>query len=288
MKKEFNNSFEILIFVAKFYAMEGFYNFRNEKIHYCQEGQGECLILVHGFLENLKMWRPQMDFLKAHLRVISIDLPGHGASSINAEMFSMEDMAAAILHFMDLQQIEKAIIVGHSMGGYVAASFASQFPERCKGLGFFHSHAAADSAEAKINRGRAIKVVKENHKNFISAFIPDLFTDENRAIYADEIMEMQQQSMEMQQKGVVNALLAMRNRSDHSELLKKVKFPVMFIIGKQDLRAPMELIKEQIFMPHEAHVFILEDVAHMGFLEAQNKTSNMLLSFALACKKSQG
>jgi pimeloyl-ACP methyl ester carboxylesterase len=260
--------------------MNNYVEFNGGKIRYRDAGEGPVVVLIHGFLESLTMWESFVEYLQDSFRVITIDLPGHGLSSNYGTDNSMDFMAAAVKEVLDLLYVKKAVVIGHSMGGYVTVAFARNYPETVSGFGFFHSHAAADSAEAKINRGRAVKVVEQNHKEFISAFIPDLFTPENRIKLSKEIAGMQEEARRMEKEGIIAALNGMRGRKDGYSLLKNTKVPVMFIVGKQDSRAPMDDIKKQIFMPENSHVLILEKVAHMGFLEDFQQTAGFLKNFA--------
>jgi len=263
--------------------MNNFFDFNGGKIHYTCNGEGKPVVLLHGFLESLNIWKDFEEKLSKTYKVVAIDLPGHGESSNYGSRVTMEIMADAVKQLLQLLNIEKSIIIGHSMGGYVSLAFVRDYPNMAVGLGLFHSHAASDSAEAKINRGRAIKVVEENHIDFIAAFIPDLFCAKYRQDFNAEILLLQDDAKKMKKNGIIGALSGMRERHDCTNLLKSTQLPIMFIIGKNDIRSPKEAIMNQIFMPKNSHILILEDVAHMGFIEAFDETSNFLNSFINEC-----
>lgn len=263
--------------------MHSFVDYNQGKIYFQDEGHGPTIILLHGFLENMNMWKGFTKYLSQNFRVITPDLPGHGKSSTYGAHSSMEFMAGAVHEVIKMLGVEKAVIIGHSMGGYVAQTFVELFPEIAVGFGYFHSHAAADSPESKINRGRAIKVVEENHQSFISNFIPDLFTEENREKYFAEIEIMQTEASQMNKDGIIGALYAMRERKDGYKLLKNTVLPVLFIIGKQDIRAPMEELKKQIFIAQKSQILILDKVAHMGFLEDSKSCLTFIEGFVKGC-----
>ncbi len=263
--------------------MNSFIDFEGGEIHFRTTGDGPAVVLIHGFLENMNMWSRFEKRLSKDYKIVVLDLPGHGKSSNYGQVNTMDFMAKAIKTLLDILNLQKVVIIGHSMGGYVVSAFAHNYQDRLMGFGFFHSHVAADNAEGKINRGRAIKVVSENHKNFISAFIPDLFTPENRIIFKKEISQIQEESKGMEKEGIIAALNGMRERTDGYKLLKTTNYPVLFIIGKEDIRAPMEDLKNQIFMPLKSHVLILNKVAHMGFLEAFDETSGFVEGFIKNC-----
>ncbi|MBN1339311.1 MAG: alpha/beta fold hydrolase, partial [Bacteroidales bacterium] len=139
--------------------MNGHLAFNRGKIHYSDTGTGPAIVLLHGFLESLEIWDDFTKELSKEFRIIAIDLPGFGKSSDVAEVHTMEMMAKAVYEVLSHLNTGQVVITGHSMGGYAALAFAASHPEKMKGLVIFHSHAAADSEEARINRDRAIRAV---------------------------------------------------------------------------------------------------------------------------------
>ena len=97
-------------------------------------------------------------------------------------------MSEDLRELIEDHQIEKPVIIGHSMGGYVALAFAEKYPAMIKGLGLFHSSAFPDTAEGKANRAKAIEAIEKNHSGFIMNFIPDLFAPAYREILKKEIL----------------------------------------------------------------------------------------------------
>ena len=263
--------------------VDNYFNYKDHKIFYRVQGKGPSLVLLHGFLESQNIWNYYASQLSAHCKVITLDLPGHGRSDNIDEVHTMEQMADITHKLLDLLQVQDCVIIGHSMGGYVSLAFAENFPERVRGFGMFHSHALADSTEAKINRGRAIQVVKNNHKDFISHFIPDLFTLRNQEKYSQEIKALQEESRQIEKNGIIAALGGMRKRTEKLKLLKASKVPVLFIIGKKDSRTPMDLMQEQISLAQHSEVLILDQVAHMGFIEAKEVCLSFIKDFSLRC-----
>jgi pimeloyl-ACP methyl ester carboxylesterase len=103
-------------------------NFKNTKISYTDQGKGNAVVLLHGFLENCTMWNYLAPVLAKKNRVICIDLLGHGQTDCLGYIHSMEDMADAIHQVITELKIRKAVFVGHSMGGYVALAVAELYP----------------------------------------------------------------------------------------------------------------------------------------------------------------
>lgn len=264
--------------------MKKFTKYNHNNVCYQIEGNGKTIVLLHGFLENMDIWRRFSDSLSKKYQVLLIDMPGHGLSEIqSAESHSMELMADIVNDVLEKLDIHKCVMIGHSMGGYVTLAFAENYQDKLLGFGVFHSHAFADSTEAKINRGRAIQLIKENHKDFISAFIPDLFTKENQKKLSQEISFLQEASRSISKEAVIAALEGMRHRTEKEKLLQTTNLPVLFIIGKQDPRTPLDKMLPQIALPKHAEVLLLNDVAHMGYLEDFNNTLAFVNHFVEIC-----
>lgn len=257
--------------------------FENKNIFYSVSGTGDAVVLLHGFMESKAIWAYFTEKLKENFSVIAIDLPGHGESEVVSDIHSMELMAKVVHSILEEEDIAEVVFVGHSMGGYVALQLAEMFKEQAKGVVLFHSHAAPDSAEAKKNRDRTIKIVNENKGSFITSFIPDLFAPENIAIFEKEIKAHQEVALKMDVKGITAALAGMRDRKGSIDFLPHAQLPVLFISGKQDPRMPTKQLMEQALIPSHSEMLILENVGHMGFLEAKNVTVSAVIGFSKRC-----
>ncbi len=249
-------------------------------LNYTDQGKGKLIVFLHGFTESLAIWNNFSEVLSEKYRVICIDLPGHGKSKCIGEVHLMEDMADAVDNVIKKLNIESFIIVGHSMGGYVALSYAEKYADKVKGLCLFHSQAAPDSPEVKANRTRTIEAVKQDHIDFINQFIPDLFAPSNRLRLKTEIDQIKNDAKAyLTKESIIASQEGMRQRKDKYEFLSKIEIPVLFIAGKQDTRIPLEKVMEQLALPKHAEALIL-DIGHMGYLEAPKETLSTIDCFA--------
>jgi pimeloyl-ACP methyl ester carboxylesterase len=237
-------------------------------------------VLLHGFLGSGEIWKNFSRRLKESFKVISIDLPGHGKSDVPASVNSLDTMAEAVRHVLKSLEINSCLMAGHSMGGYVTLAFADMYPRLLKGFVLFHSHAAADSPEASANRDRTVALVQKDHHGFIKNFIPDLFHSRNVSKFQEEIEKLKLLAGATPKEGIVAALQAMKIRPDRQHVLLNSNVPVLFIIGKHDKRIPMELIIPQTLLPAHSEVLMLDQVGHMGFVEASVATCDAIRSFA--------
>mgnify|MGYP006282337913 FL=1 len=255
-------------------------HYHGHLVRFSDTGSGDALVLLHGFLESLEIWNDFIAKLSSSFRVICIDLPGHGGSKCIGEEHSMDMMADVVKNILDGLSIRKAVIAGHSMGGYVAVNFAHRYPETLSGLLLFHSHASADSEETARNRDRTIRAVEGDHIEFTRAMIPQLFAEENIPVFKHRIVELQKRASGMTKEGIIAALRGMKNRPDRTGTLRKSKVPVGFIIGKKDPRIPLDMIMNQVTLPRHSEMLLLDDTGHMGFIESPDITLKFLHHFA--------
>ena len=220
--------------------------YKNTKISYSDTGKGTAIVLLHGFLENKTMWQDFIPELSLKNRIITIDLLGHGETECLGYVHSMEDNADVVHEVLSNLRIRKAILVGHSMGGYVALAFAELFPESIKGLVLLNSTSRADSDERKANRDRAIVAVKQNYASFIRMSIANLFSEDNREKLIDEIEKVKTEALKTPLQGIVASLEGMKIRKDREVLLHLTPYPKLLILGEKDPVLNLVETKEQI------------------------------------------
>lgn len=262
--------------------MDDCFKFQDSHIRFSIKGEGPALMLVHGFTESRNIWFDFADKLSREYTVIMPDLPGHGESALIPNL-SMDSMADMLNHLIDHLEIPNVVMVGHSMGGYVACRFAEKYGRKLKGLGLFHSSARADTPEIKENRKRTIEIIKQNHAAFLTQFIPSLFFEENKVRLEEEIQFLQNTASQMTVESLIAAMEAMAERSGSLELLTSAPIPFLFIIGKQDSRVDFNNILAQTALPKTSYVLLLDNCGHMGYLEKPKETFAALRGFLQTC-----
>ena len=108
--------------------------YKHIDVYYEDEGQGDAIVLLHGFLENSSMWANIKPHLISNHRIISIDLLGHGKTPCLGYIHTMKDMADMVLAVIEHLQLKTYKLIGHSMGGYVALTVAEKNPNAVLGL----------------------------------------------------------------------------------------------------------------------------------------------------------
>ena len=251
--------------------------YKNIKISYTDAGKGSAVVLLHGFLENKTMWNAFIPELSKRNRVITIDLLGHGDTECLGYVHSMEDQADMVHAVLRDLKIRKAILIGHSMGGYAALAFAELYAENVKGIVLLNSTARADSTERKTNRDRAIVAVKQNYTAFVRMSIANLFSEKNREILLDEIENVKKEALKTPLQGIVASLEGMKIRKDREVLLHFATFPILLILGKQDPVLNYEENKNQIEKT-KVQLVTFPD-GHMSHIENREELMMVLVDF---------
>jgi pimeloyl-ACP methyl ester carboxylesterase len=174
-------------------------------IFYTDKGHGKTIVLLHGFLENSSMWTPFISELTKKNRVVCIDLLGHGKTGCLGYIHTMELMAVAVKAVLNHLKINQSILIGHSMGGYVALAFAKNYKNNILGLCLMNSTTKADSVERKKNRDRAIIAVKYNYKSFVRIAVVNLFRPKNRKLFSKQIKPIKQEALKTPVQGIIAA-----------------------------------------------------------------------------------
>lgn len=262
--------------------MEKSFSYYGANISYNIVGSGNVIVLLHGFGEDSSIFNQQVEFLQDKFQLITIDLPGTGNSDVlPKESIGIEDYATCVLHVLQHEKIATCILLGHSMGGYVTLAFAEKYSSLLKGFGLIHSSAAPDNEEKKTARLQAIKMMEEYGPfAFLKNTIPNLFAGDFKRSNSKQIELLIEQSRQFSKQALPQYYTAMMNRPDRAKVLENALVPVLFILGKQDVAAPLEVVINQVHLPNISHIHILENVAHMGMLEATETVNDKLLAFA--------
>lgn len=252
-------------------------------LHIADSGVGEkCVVLLHGYLESMYVWDDFTPLLTPSVRVITVDIPGHGISEVKGEIHTMEMVADVLYEMLKTLEIEKVTMVGHSMGGYVSLAFCARYPEQLEGLVLLSSSPFPDTELKRENRRREIALVRAGKKDALARVAPEAgFAPQNRQrlkSYIDDLVECVHIT---EDDGIVALLGGMIERVDQNEMLRKCGVPQLFIMGKHDGYIPVEAAEEFIALNPQAQVAWLENSGHMGFIEEPEACAEALLNFVL-------
>ena len=260
--------------------MERYFRLNENRIHYKVLGQGNCVVLLHGYLENLEIWNGFADELSKSCKVLMLDFPGHGQSENNTGVNTIEGMAESVDATLMHLNIPKALLVGHSMGGYVALAFADLFPEKTAGLCLFHSTPFADSEQKRANRMTEIEQINRGEKQaIVDTGVPIRFAEKNLPKLHKELEWATGIALRTNTKGIIDALKAMALRIDRNYVLENASFPTMMIFGALDNHIPVSVTSALVQKHKKTRTVILNNSGHMGFIEEEDQALSAMRSF---------
>jgi pimeloyl-ACP methyl ester carboxylesterase len=245
---------------------------------YCEEqGKGPVLVLLHGFCETCEIWADVAQKLSLNYRVIAPDLPGFGTRPILSDCFTIKQVGHAIADLLTALKVDQCILIGHSLGGYVALAVAEERPSMVVGLCLFHSTAFADTPEKKINRNKVIDFVKKNGvRPYIETFVPGLFAQKKHP----GIEKTYQIAYQTSKKALIAYAEAMRERPNMMGFIQKYAHPILFVAGEKDFIIPLSDLTEQVTASSNGKLAAMPEVGHMGMLEDTQLTIEILKDFA--------
>lgn len=246
-----------------------------------ETGSGDRnVVLLHGYLESLDVWDDFQRILSKQARVLSVDLPGHGISEVKGDVHTMEFLADTVHAAMLSQGMERAVVVGHSMGGYVALELLRNHPEALAGIVLFHSGPHADSEQKKQDREREISLIQGGKKELIARMFPQVgFAPQNRRRLAAEIEDLSEQIILTEDEGIVAILRGLMRRRDNNDTLHNSGVPQLFILGRHDEYITPEAATVVVGNHPQAQVEWLEESGHMGFVEEPARSMEIILAF---------
>jgi pimeloyl-ACP methyl ester carboxylesterase len=242
-------------------------------------GKGEPLVLLHAFPLDRRMWLAQKDELAASARIIAPDLRGFGRSAELAPAQSLEEHADDVAALLDTLRIERATIVGLSMGGYVALALARRHAHRITRLALADTRSLPDSTEGKAARDQNIALVRtEGVAPLVERLLPKLL---GPSASSDVVTRVRSLGNSQKPEGITAALAAMRDRADSTAVLSTVHVPSTVIVGEADPISPPDEARAMAALLPRAEVEVIPGVGHLSNLEAP-------LAFTIALRRLLG
>ncbi|OWY20157.1 alpha/beta hydrolase [Sphingobacteriales bacterium UPWRP_1] len=250
---------------------------------YTRTGQGPCLLLLHGFCEDRFIWQHFLPDLLEEYTVLTPDIPGFGQAA-DVPFDSIDEMADLVYRLLQTLKISNCVVVGHSMGGYVALALAEKYPSVLAGLLLFHSTAYPDDETKRQGRQNAIASVKQyGTRPFLNQFFTNLFTPNFAQQHPQILQTLFQRAQNLPPQSVIAAMQAMMQRPNRTPVLKHAQFPVGFIAGSHDTFVPLPATLAQCSLPHTASICILPSAAHAAMFECPRESLHAVKDFAGFC-----
>lgn len=250
-------------------------------LSYDDVGEGRVpIIFLHGFPFDKSMWELQLEFLKFKYRLIACDIRGFGKSKDEESPLSIDLFADDLIEFMDNMNIEKAIVCGLSMGGYIALNAEERFPERFEALILSDTQCMADTPEMKKKRYKTMDEIEENgFAEFNEGFIKKVFHKDTFTNNKEVVEQLKGIVSANSQHIIVQGLVALAERTETCTTLHEILIPTLIICGKHDEVTPPAL-SESMYVAINKSVFrIIDHAGHVSNLEQPHEFAKHLSEF---------
>jgi len=237
------------------------------------------VVMIHGFPLSSEMWQSQIKALKKDYRVIAYDLRGQGRSDAGDGQFTLESLVDDLITLLDKLKIEKAILCGLSMGGYISLRAVERESGRVSGLILCDTKSEADTDEAKLARAATIKSIKKVGvkpfaENFLrGALSPPSLSDQNLVKTATKLIGRNKPL------GVCGTLLALAGRTDTGKFLPMISVPTLILVGDSDKITPPDLSRRMHSAIQGSELRLIPKSGHLSNLENPTEFNSYVLSF---------
>ncbi len=237
------------------------------------------IIFVHGFPYDHLMWEKVISFLDKSYLCISYDILGLGNSPASDGQFTMESFVDDLEEILNELKLDKPVLCGLSMGGYIALRAVERMSPKFRGLILCDTKSEADNNETKLKRAAGIKKINElGVQKFVEDFVPGCFTEESIKSLRG-YKETLARSLKSDPVGVKGCLLAMQGRTDTTSFLEKIKIPTLVICGEEDKLSPPSVMKSMADKIQSSEFVLIPKAAHMTPIENPEAVSKAILSF---------
>lgn len=257
-------------------------------IEYRDEGAGLPVIFLHAFPLNQTMWDDQVAALRNQCRVVTLDLRGFGRSDVPQGPYRMDQMAADVRALMTVLNLDEAVLVGLSMGGYIALALYRNYPEAVRALVLADTRASGDTHEA---RGRRLKSAERAELDGCKAIARDMVplllgrsTLENRPSVVERVQAMIESNSP---QGIAAAQRGMAERRDSTYILAGIDFPVLIVVGSEDTLTPVAEAESLRNGIPGARLCVIESAGHLSNVERPDAFNTALAQFVEPLKARQ-
>jgi len=221
-----------------------------------------------------------MELLKGRYRVVAYDVRGHGHSAVGDGQYLVEFFVDDLISLLDHLRVERSILCGLSMGGYITLRAVERYPERFQAMILCDTSSEADTNEAKLRRAATVRAVKQGGvKAFAEVFVKSVFAPETFARKPDTVQFIKRTIESTSPISIAGTLLALAARSETTSSLPKMNLPTLIMVGEHDKLTPPSLSEMMYSKLPRSELRVIPEAAHLSNLENPEEFNRHLLRF---------
>ena len=253
----------------------------NFHLSYDDVGEGNTpIICLHGYPFDKTMWKEQLEFLKSSYRIIACDIRGFGKSTDEESNLSIDLFSEDLIAFMDKLNIDKAIICGLSMGGFIALNALKRFQNRFEALILCDTQCIADTVKVKKKRYKIINDIDVNGvTDFNEGFIKSVFHKDSFNNKKELVKNLHNVVFSNSQHIITMGLTVLAERSETCSSLKDINIPTLIICGREDEVTPLVQSESMNSTIKGSVLCVIDDAGHVSNLEQPDEFNKHLLNF---------
>jgi pimeloyl-ACP methyl ester carboxylesterase len=253
------------------------------ELSYAEWGEGAPLVLLHAFPFSRQMWQFQFDGLTTQMRLVTPDLPGFGQTPVSSEPPGLGVMADGVLGVLDELGLDRVVLGGLSMGGYVAMEILRRRPQAVGALILADTKASADSEQAADNRRRMADLLEDKHSTRVLAHevLPTLVSETTRQEHPETVAWLREIVEDTDPLGAAWAQRAMAARGDYFQTLRRVEVPTLVIVGEQDELSPPAEARAMVDAVPGAQIAVIGGAGHLTAAETPDEFNGLVCDFVL-------
>lgn len=262
------------------------HNIRGLNVIEFGEDNSQAIIFIHAFPLCNRMWDKQVEALQEKYRVVVYDIRSFGYSEVGDGHFTMDSHVSDLISIIDSLKLEKPVVCGLSMGGYITLRALELYQSKFKGAILADTKAESDNNPTKLARAEQMKMVKNGQReqfadNFIKAALSEVnFTEK------PELVEFLKKLVSWQKnEAITGALLTMAARTDTTDSLERLELKMLIIAGKDDRLTPPEFSKIIYGKTKNSDLKLIPNAGHLPNMENPEEFNNALLEFLKSYEK---
>lgn len=257
---------------------------RDVEIAYDELGEGLPLLFIHGFPLSRRMWTPQLQDLSSDYRVLALDLRGFGGSSKPKSSYSVEVFAEDVASFIEEVVRSSVVLIGHSMGGYIAFQLLRRNPSLVLSMVLVNTKAETDPDEKALITEMSNIIRRNGKEKFFRWLAQRLLAPEksSKPKLLEQVVELMENADE---ETLTSVLKALAERPNYAGLLKKVRTPTLIIAGDHDQLIPVESALNMARKIPGSAVALIKGAGHLPNIEKPEEFNNVIRRFLGSLEK---